>query len=116
MAAADSRAYQLSTGSTTIAGPGYGNYTETDLEGVNAGDLVVMLLSNASNTFFAFAPGNETVDGQNMAHLWNYGANTWGWEDRKGGGDRDYNDLVVQLDFTSTAGHGLLVGSSSNTG
>ena len=33
--------------------------------------------------------------------------NTWGWEDTYGGG-RDYNDLIVQLDFTSAAGHGWI--------
>jgi hypothetical protein len=26
-----------------------------------------------------------------------------------GGSDSDYNDLIVQIDFTSTAGHGWLV-------
>ena len=39
----------------------------------------------------------------------NYGLNTWGWEDMYGGGDRDFNDLIVQLDFTSAAGNGWLV-------
>ena len=33
----------------------------------------------------------------------------WGWEDYNGGGDSDCNDLVVQFDFTSTAGHQSLV-------
>ena len=28
-----------------------------------------------------------------VGHLWNYGLNTWGWEDTHGGGDHDYNDL-----------------------
>ena len=31
----------------------------------------------------------------------NQGLNTWGWEDTFGRGDHDYNDLTVQLDFTS---------------
>ena len=43
-----------------------------------------------------------------VGHLWNYGLNTWGWEDTYGGGDHDYNDLIVGIDFTSTAGHGWL--------
>lgn len=42
-------------------------------------------------------------------HIWNYELNTWGWEDAYGGGDHDYNDLVVNLDFTSAFGHGWLV-------
>jgi hypothetical protein len=48
------------------------------------------------------------VGGQHVGHLWSYGLNTWGWEDTKGGGDRDFNDLIVGLDFTSASGHGWL--------
>ena len=59
--------------------------------------------------YWAFAQANEKVAGQPVGHLWNHGLNTWGWEDTKGGGDHDYNDLVVQLDFTSACGHGWLV-------
>ncbi len=64
-----------------------------------------MQLTNVTNgdTFWAFSQANEVVGGEHVAHLWNYGANTWGWEDLAGGGDRDFNDLIVQLDFTSTA-------------
>ena len=51
---------------------------------------------------------NEIVNGAPVGHLWNYGLNTWGWEDTYGGGDRDYNDMVVQLDFTSASGHGWI--------
>jgi len=43
-----------------------------------------------------------------QGHLWNYGLNTWGWEDFFGGGDRDYNDVLVQSDFTSAYGDRLL--------
>ena len=56
------------------------------------------------NTYWAFSQANESAGGANVGHLWNYALNTWGWEDGLGGGDRDYSDLVVQLDFTSTAG------------
>ncbi len=52
---------------------------------------------------------NESVGDQNINHVWNYGLNTWGWEDVRGGGDHDYNDLLVQLDFTSSYGNGWLV-------
>ena len=61
-----------------------------------------------NNTYWAFAPGNETASGQSVGHLWNYGLNTWGWEDTRNGGDRDFNDLIVQFDFTSTYGNGWL--------
>jgi len=44
-----------------------------------------------------------------VAHLWSYGLNTFGWEDLYGGGDTDYNDLIIQLDFTSASGSQWLV-------
>jgi hypothetical protein len=110
-AAAAGRAYTVLGGGTTIAGPGDGNAGQSQITGVDAGDLIAMQLTNVTNgdTFWAFSQANEVVGGEHVAHLWNYGANTWGWEDLHGGGDRDFNDLVVQLDFTSTAGSGLLV-------
>jgi hypothetical protein len=66
-----------------------------------------MKLTNHSSgdVWYAFAQANS--DGR--GHLVNYGNNTWGWEDTRGGGDHDFNDLVVQLDFTSNSGHGWLV-------
>jgi hypothetical protein len=69
----------------------------------------MQLTNNASGEVnWAFAQANETVDGRSIGHLWNYGLNTWGWEDLRGGGDRDFNDLLVQLDFTSASGMGWL--------
>jgi hypothetical protein len=111
LTAIDGRAYQLTGGGTSLGGPGYGNYEQTGLAGVDAGDFIAMKLVNESTGahFLAFAHANETVAGQSVGHLWNYGLNTWGWEDTLGGGDRDFNDLIVQLDFTSAAGHGWLV-------
>lgn len=106
------RLYQTTSGEGPIVnGPGYGQFVQTNLTGVMAGDLIAMMLTNESsgNTYWAFSQANERVGGQPVGHLWNYGLNTWGWEDTLGGGDRDYNDLVVQIDFTSTAGSGLLV-------
>jgi len=105
-AAADARAYQVEGGGTQVSGPGYGQYGQAEIAGVDAGDLIAMKLTNTliQTTFFAFAQANP--DG--AAHMWNYGANVWGWEDMVGGGDHDYNDLVVQIDFTSAAGRGLL--------
>ena len=110
-ALAAAAAYNVLGGGTAINGPGDGNYGQNQITGVDAGDLIAMQLTNVTNgdTFWAFSQANEVVGGEHIAHLWNYGANTWGWEDLAGGGDRDFNDLVVQLDFTSTAGHGLLV-------
>ncbi|MGE3652449.1 MAG: DUF4114 domain-containing protein, partial [Reyranellaceae bacterium] len=110
-ALAAGRAYQLGSGGTSLGGPGYGNFEQTGLLNVDAGDLIAMKLVNntTGNTYWAFAHANEMAAGHHVGHLWNYGFNTWGWEDTHGGGDRDFNDLVVQLDFTSTSGHGWLV-------
>jgi hypothetical protein len=109
-AAVQARAYHMTTGGTSINGPGYGGYEQTGLSHVNAGDLVAMQLTNNThgNTYSAFAQANETVNGAPVGHLWNYGLNTWGWEDTYGGGDHDFNDMIVQLDFTSASGHGWL--------
>jgi hypothetical protein len=109
--AAEARAYHTTTGATEIRGPGYGNYEQAGLVHVNAGDLIAMKLVNntSHDTFWAFARANETVNGQHVGHLVSFGLNTWGWEDTRGGGDHDFNDLVVQFDFTSAGGHGWLV-------
>ena len=110
-AAVAARLYTTQQGGTAVDGPGYGLYTQTQLTHVNSGDMIAMQLTNKSSgdVFWAFSQANEKVDGAGVGHLWNYGANTWGWEDVHGGGDRDYNDLIVQLDFTSASGHGWLV-------
>jgi Domain of unknown function (DUF4114) len=110
-AAAEGRAYATTAGGTSIGGPGYGNYTQSGLVDVDAGDLIAMRLTNHSSgqTYWGFAQANENINGHQVGHLWNYGLNTWGFEDLYGGGDRDFNDLVVQLDFTSASGHWWLV-------
>jgi hypothetical protein len=110
-AAAQARAYQLTTGGTSLGGPGYGNYGQSGLMNVDAGDVIAMkLVDNTTGAhYWAFAHANEIVAGQSVGHLWSYGLNTWGWEDTYGGGDRDFNDLTVQLDFTSASGHGWLI-------
>ena len=96
-AATESRAYHLSDGGTWLQGSGYGQYGEGEIAGIDNGDIIAMRLhTGAGDDFYAFANANS--DGQ-TAHLWGYGYNTWGWEDTAGGGDRDFNDLVVQLDF-----------------
>lgn len=110
-AATQARAYQTASGSTIIQGPGYGNYGQSALLHVNAGDLIAQVLTDSTTgiSYFSFARANESVAGQNIVHQWNYGHNVVGWEDIYGGGDYDFNDLVVGLDFTSAYGHGWLV-------
>jgi hypothetical protein len=76
-AAAEARAYATASGATSIQGPGFGNYTQTRLVNVDAGDLIAMQLSNGANIFWGFAAANEKVGGAPVDHLWNYGLNTW---------------------------------------
>jgi hypothetical protein len=100
-----SRAYQTAAGGTSIGGPGYGNYEQTTLSHVNAGDLVAMQLTNntSGNSYLGFAQANEVVNGQHVAHLWNYGLNTWGWGHLRRRRPH-YNDLVVGLDYHQRLG------------
>jgi len=104
------RAYLSPSGTVQIGGPGYGQFQETPIQHVNAGDLIAFKLTNNTHgtEFLGFTEGNETVGGQKVVHLINLGANTWGFEDTWGGGDHDFNDLVFQIDFTSAYGHGWL--------
>ena len=55
------------------------------------------IVASTQQTYFAFAAAN--TDGVN--HFKMMGANVFGLEDIYGGGDRDYNDLLVGLNFTS---------------
>ncbi|CAH1650605.1 DUF4214 domain-containing protein [Chelatococcus asaccharovorans] len=103
-----SRLYATTTGLTSIDGPGYGGYAEALITGVGSGDIVAAVLTTDGNAFYAFDQANESVNGNSVNHLWNYGANTWGFEATYGGGDRDFNDLVYQIDFVQAKGTGVL--------
>ena len=108
-AAAAGRAYSVLGGGTVIDGPGYGQFSQTQITNVDQGDYIAFSLTSHGQTYWGFSGGNEVVNGQPVTHLWSYGANTFGFEDTYGGGDRDFNDLLVQVDLMSPGGHGLLV-------
>jgi hypothetical protein len=55
------------------------------------------IVASTQQTYFAFAAAN--TDGVN--HFKMMGANVFGLEDIHGGGDRDYNDLLVGINFKS---------------
>ena len=55
------------------------------------------IVASTQQTYFAFAAANP--DGVN--HFKMMGANVFGLEDMHGGGDRDYNDLLVGVNFKS---------------
>lgn len=105
-AAAAARDYQTATGSTVIDGPGQRNFAQVQLVGVDQGDILAMKFTDVTTaeSYWAFSQGNGGTNA-----LFNYGFNTWGWDDRPVTGDHDFNDLVVQFDFVSTAGSGWLV-------
>jgi len=50
-----------------------------------------------SDTFFAYGAAN--TDG--LSHFRSFGKNLIGLEDTRGGGDRDYDDLILQFSFSS---------------
>ena len=108
-AAASDRAYETVSGKGRAKGPGYGEYREQKFKGIDSGDIVAMKLKAGGDTYWGFAKGNEKAGGSHVGHLWNYGVNTWGWETGYKGGDRDFNDLLVQVDFTSAYGSGWLL-------
>lgn len=108
-AAAAGRAYSLEGGGTVINGPGYGQFSQAQITNVDHGDIIAFSLTSNGQTYWGFSGGNEVVNGQHVTHLWSYGAGTFGFEDTYGGGDRDFNDLLVQVDLMSPGGHGLLV-------
>ncbi|WP_041430744.1 FG-GAP-like repeat-containing protein [Synechococcus sp. PCC 6312] len=71
---------------------------------ITNGSLDQFLGTNPSNastgsihTFFSFEAANP--DG--VAHVRRLGNTLWGFEDIFGGGDRDYNDMVLQATFAS---------------
>jgi len=114
-AAAERAAYATTGGGSEIVAPGFGGYDHTVLTGVDDGDILAMRITatyeGVTNVFWAFADANEmNADGSQATHLWSYGLNTWGWEDitEAMGSDQDFNDLIVQFDFTSLTGHDLI--------
>ena len=117
-AAAAARAYHTETGATVIIAPGYGQFEQVQIKDVDQGDMLAMRLIDVTHghTYWAFAGANESSDGSSVTHLWSYGLNTWGWEDGFGGGDHDFNDLVVQLDFTSAADSAYIAGRVGGPG
>ena len=59
----------------------------------------VLSLDNGSDSWFAFGSANS--DG--LEHLTSFGANVFGCEDLKGGGDRDVDDLIVRFSVAQSA-------------
>ncbi|MGI4957450.1 MAG: DUF4114 domain-containing protein, partial [Janthinobacterium lividum] len=111
-AAAFSRAYLTTGGASEIATPAKDAQRDVTLTGINARDIIAAEMTDNGHQFWGFVNQNETVPtGGGIDHVYNYGMNTFGFEDTTGGGDRDYNDTVFQFDFTSKPAHGYPAGS-----
>ncbi|MEA5419333.1 DUF4347 domain-containing protein [Spirulina sp. CCNP1310] len=87
--------------STTVTSSLQGGALYAPFMVVNA-DIDAFLNSNPNNSggginaFFAFQAANP--DAQN--HIVLLGSNTFGFEDLFGGGDRDFNDMIFQVQIT----------------
>jgi len=62
---------------------------------LNSGTLYAPLVTNQTSgeSYFAFAAANP----DKLEHFTGFGSNGWGMEDLYGGGDRDYDDLIVRF-------------------
>ena len=56
-------------------------------------------ISNTGETFFSFAAANS--DG--LTHFRSFGSGVIGLEDLKGGGDQDFDDLILGFNFQLTS-------------
>ena len=66
---------------------------------LKGGSTYAPLITNEAtdDQFFAFAAAN--TDG--LAHFTRFGTNRWGVEDVFGGGDRDYDDIIVRFSLST---------------
>jgi hypothetical protein len=73
-AAAQAHAIQTVSGASAIAGPGYGQYGQTLLRDIDAGDIIAMRLDNLTTgpVYWGFANANEQVAGRSVGHLWKW--------------------------------------------
>lgn len=67
--------------------------------GIAGGSFLAPFAEVKGNTFFAYAAANS--DG--ISHFRSLGNNRFGLEDIRGGGDRDFDDLIIAIDFTGVA-------------
>ena len=66
---------------------------------LDSGAIYAPLIINQTSgeSYFAFAAANP----DQLEHFSGFGANGWGMEDLYGGGDRDYDDLIVRFSLGS---------------
>ncbi|MFM7635553.1 MAG: DUF4114 domain-containing protein, partial [Cyanobacteriota bacterium] len=64
---------------------------------ISGGSFLAPFAEVNGNTFFAYGAANS--DG--ISHFRSLGTNLFGLEDILGGGDRDFDDLVIGVNFTA---------------
>jgi hypothetical protein len=71
--------------------------TSRSFSGITGGTFLAPFAQVNGNTFFAF--GGANTDG--LSHFRSLGNNLFGLEDIVGGGDKDYDDMVIGFNFSS---------------
>ena len=70
--------------------------TSSTISSIDDYSLLAPYATSNDQTFFAF----EAANSDGISHIKTLGNNIFGLEDLYGGGDLDYDDIVVRLDFS----------------
>ncbi|MCX5928026.1 MAG: ExeM/NucH family extracellular endonuclease [Cyanobium sp. LacPavin_0920_WC12_MAG_63_22] len=73
--------------------------TSRSFSGVTGGTFLAPFAQVNGNTFFAFGGANT----DRLSHFRSLGNNLFGLEDIVGGGDKDYDDMVIGFNFSNVA-------------
>jgi hypothetical protein len=73
--------------------------TSRSFSGISGGSFLAPFAQVNGNTFFAY--GSANTDG--ISHFRSLGNNLFGLEDLLGGGDLDFDDHVIGVNFASVA-------------
>ena len=71
--------------------------TTRSFSGVNGGTFLAPFAQVNGNSFFTFGGANT----DRLSHFRSLGNNLFGFEDTLGGGDKDYDDMVIGFNFTN---------------
>jgi len=71
--------------------------TTRSFSGVTGDSFLAPFAQVNGNTFFAFGGANT----DRLSHFRSLGNNLFGFEDTLGGGDKDYDDMVIGINFTN---------------
>jgi predicted extracellular nuclease/phosphodiesterase/alkaline phosphatase D-like protein len=71
--------------------------TSSSFSGITGGTFLAPFAQVNGNTLFAFGGANT----DRLSHFRSLGNNLFGFEDTLGGGDKDYDDMVIGFSFTN---------------